>query len=95
MRSKNVLARHPAFSKGGRILANVTNVEAKHPRFEQRMSIDDVQYFRFDPSTMGDKINRADVQQLDNLANHATTYLNTPPILALAQLCAQLLRYRG
>ncbi|KAE8357463.1 acyl transferase/acyl hydrolase/lysophospholipase [Aspergillus caelatus] len=95
MRSKNILARHPAVSKGGRILANVTNVEAKHRRFEQRMVIDHVQYFRFDPSTMGDDINLADVKQLVKLENYATTYLDTPPISALIQWCAQLLRYRG
>ncbi|KAB8220739.1 acyl transferase/acyl hydrolase/lysophospholipase [Aspergillus novoparasiticus] len=95
MRSRNLLARHPAISRGGRILVNVTNVEAKHRRFEQRMIIDDVQYFRFDPSTMGDNIDLADVRQLEKLEKYTTDYLQTPPISALIHLCAQLLRYRG
>jgi len=40
-----LLARHPAISKGGRLLANLTNVENVYGRFEDLMGAEKVEYF--------------------------------------------------
>ncbi|KAL6406396.1 putative calcium-independent phospholipase A2-gamma [Ilyonectria robusta] len=92
-KSNNLLAHHPAFSKGGQLLANLTNVENVHRRFEDLMRAESIEYFRFDPSTLEDDIGLSDYDQIQKLQEYTEEYLRQSPIQALVNICAQLLCY--
>ncbi|KAF9767481.1 hypothetical protein IL306_015342, partial [Fusarium sp. DS 682] len=94
-RAVNFLARHPALSRGGRLLTNLTNVENVHRRFEDLMRAESIEYFRFDPSTLQDDIGMSDYGQIETLQHHTNEYLGQPPTRALVDICAQLLCYES
>ncbi|KAF4454400.1 FabD/lysophospholipase-like protein [Fusarium austroafricanum] len=90
---KCVISLGTAFSRGGRLLTNLTNVENVHRRFEDMMRAESIEYFRFDPSTLKDDIGMSDYGQIETLKHHTNEYLGQPPIRALIDICAQLLCY--
>ncbi|KAI5456970.1 acyl transferase/acyl hydrolase/lysophospholipase [Mariannaea sp. PMI_226] len=92
-KSSNLLARHPAMSRGGRLLTNLTNVENVHRRFEDLMKAESIEYFRFDPSTLEDDIGMSDYDKIPKLQEYTEIYLAQPPIQAIVKICAQLLCY--
>ncbi|KAL5603360.1 hypothetical protein FOVSG1_006110 [Fusarium oxysporum f. sp. vasinfectum] len=94
-RSNSFLARHPALSRGGQLLTNLTNVENVHRRFEDLMRAESIEYFRFDPSTLQDDIGMSDYGQIETLQHYTNEYLGQPPTRALVDICAQLLCYES